>query len=76
MTTEDTYILIPQNIVTQYDEKLYSNPNEFNAVQTTDGRWVCSINSLHEFTSIFEGVEVTVLQLAVTDFPKVIRSNI
>jgi hypothetical protein len=58
-------------VVTQYDEKLYTNPNLFNAVQTKDGRWVTSINALHEFSDIFNGIEVTVVQLAVTDFPTV-----
>jgi hypothetical protein len=70
------YIVIPQQFVNKYNNgKLKIDVNQFNAVQTLDGRWVTSVNALNEFEAQFGTININknnvqVVSLDMSDFPR------
>lgn len=67
MTT--IYFLLPEGMAAHIGT--LRKPNTFHAVRTADNRLVCAANTLDEFPDLFEGVEVTVLELTQADFPPI-----
>lgn len=67
----DTYIIIPESFALQMEGKVVENI-EFNARQTTNGKWVCAEQSATDFAEDFATLgELVKVDLTIEDFPTI-----